>query len=298
MECQLSSRQFEGDARNFFQNLLEDENFTDVTIACDDDKQFRTHKVIIGSCSPLLKKIIINNPHRNPLIYFNDVGHKELEILLKFMYTGEAKVAKEDLDVLLEAARKLQITGLDNLNPDQTTSNMNIDLVEVENESIFDENQLDRLVDDGDLSEKFIKMEEDNENGDEKEADQDDTMPDSSNDKVNTNCSEIDEEITEHDKLRKYACDVCDYKATTSSNLSSHKRYKHENVMEKKDRYANGKYSCDECDYKATQKGNLKVHQKLKHEGVKFPCNFCNHTAGTTGNLTAHIKRRHTSKLV
>ena len=63
MECQLLSRQFEGDARNFFQNLLEDENFTDVTIACDDDKQFRTHKVIIASCSPLLKKIIINNPH-------------------------------------------------------------------------------------------------------------------------------------------------------------------------------------------------------------------------------------------
>ena len=298
MECQLLSRQFEGDARNFFQNLLEDENFTDVTIACDDDKQFRTHKVIIASCSPLLKKIIINNPHKNPLIYFNDVGHKEMEVLLKFIYTGEAKVANEDLDVLLEAARKLQITGLANLTPGQTTPNVNIDLVEVENDSLLDENQSDRLGVNGDLQEKMIKIEEENEDCSEKERDPDETMSDECNviDKVNTKSSEINEEIQSPDKSRKYPCDVCDYKSTTSSNLSSHKRFRHGNVIRKQDRYVNGKYSCHECEYKATQKGNLKVHQKLKHEGVKFPCNFCNHTSGTTGNLTAHIKRRHTTK--
>ena len=64
----------------------------------------------------------------------------------------------------------------------------NIDLVEVENESLLDENQSDRLGVNGDLQEKLIKIEEENEDCSEKERDPDETMSDECNviDKVNT----------------------------------------------------------------------------------------------------------------
>merc|ERR1719369_1207486 len=48
------------------------------------------------------------------MIYFLDVKEEQMEILIKFIYTGEARFAQEDLDALLEVADKLQIKGLAN----------------------------------------------------------------------------------------------------------------------------------------------------------------------------------------
>ena len=272
MEYQISHSQFEYEAKNLFQNLFEDENFTDVTIVCGDGKQFRAHKVILSSCSLLFRNILINNPHQNPLLYFHDIGDKAMEALVKFIYTGETKVAQESLDDLLETAKKLQINGLSNHEIVLKEKYVLNEHIGKESESIHHENMLNIQGQVGVQNKQLIKKE-------------DETM-------------KQDEYTTESDKSnRKYPCDSCQYKSTTSSNLRTHQRLKHGNVfLTKPEKHTTGKYSCDKCDYKATQSGNVRVHQRMKHEGIKFPCSLCSHESGSAGNLMSHVKRRHTGK--
>ena len=45
-----------------FKDLYEAEKHSDVTIVCDDQTQFKVHKIFLNACSPVLKKIIDNNP--------------------------------------------------------------------------------------------------------------------------------------------------------------------------------------------------------------------------------------------
>ena len=49
-------------------SLWKNENFLDVTIACDDD-QIDAHKVILSASSPFFQNILNRNPHSHPLLY-------------------------------------------------------------------------------------------------------------------------------------------------------------------------------------------------------------------------------------
>merc|ERR1712133_92055 len=84
--------------------IFEDTNFTDVTLVCGEGRKFKAHKVILSSCSSMFSNILINNPHPNPLVYFYDIKEEQMEILVKFIYTGETSVAQDDLDALLDVA--------------------------------------------------------------------------------------------------------------------------------------------------------------------------------------------------
>jgi len=63
-------------------------------------------KFFIAACSPLLTSTIQLSP--NPgVIYLNKISIKNLNIILDFMYKGEAYVASEDLKEFLAATDKL-----------------------------------------------------------------------------------------------------------------------------------------------------------------------------------------------
>ena len=49
-----------------FRCLFKDENFTDVTLICRDQRQIKGHKVILSSGSQFFKKILLENPHPSP----------------------------------------------------------------------------------------------------------------------------------------------------------------------------------------------------------------------------------------
>ena len=53
-------------APNTFKELWGDQDFADVTLATADDRQIKAHKVIISSCSPFFRNILVKNPHANP----------------------------------------------------------------------------------------------------------------------------------------------------------------------------------------------------------------------------------------
>ncbi|XP_042211330.1 uncharacterized protein LOC121858769 [Homarus americanus] len=94
-----------------FDQLYEQEAFTDVTLACDG-RTFAAHKVILSACSPYFQALFLGNPCKHPIIFMRDVRAGDLEALLSFMYRGEINVHQHDLSSFLKTAECLQIKGL------------------------------------------------------------------------------------------------------------------------------------------------------------------------------------------
>ena len=53
------------------------------------------------------------------------------------------------------------------------------------------------------------------------------------------------------------------------------------------------KYACDQCDYQATTQGNLRVHIQSKHEGIKYACDQCDQQFTKQRSLNTHIQSKH-----
>ena len=88
-----------------FQRLYEDTAFTDVTVACEDNKKIEAHKVILNMCSTLFSNILKDNPNPHPLIYLQGVTIDNLILLKKFMYNGKATVLKQQLDSFMKLSK-------------------------------------------------------------------------------------------------------------------------------------------------------------------------------------------------
>lgn len=106
---------FERSIGKAFQELREGKELFDVTLACKDGK-LEAHKVILSSCSPVLKDIIKDNV---PLIYIKDVKIPQLQAVLDFMYQGKVDVDEKELEAFLALAKEWQVKGL---NPDELPS--------------------------------------------------------------------------------------------------------------------------------------------------------------------------------
>lgn len=94
-----------------FGKLLKDKNFSDVTLACGDGNQMEAHKVVLAASSPFFQNLLGRNPHPHPMVYMRGVKSENLEAILDFLYSGEAKVLHENLEAFLILAEELQMKG-------------------------------------------------------------------------------------------------------------------------------------------------------------------------------------------
>ena len=103
---------FEDNIITSFQKLRNINDFSDVTLACEDGKQLEAHKVVLASSSPFFMELLQKNKHPHPLVYMMSVKYEDLEAIIDFMYTGETNVSKENLDCFLSVAEDLKLKGL------------------------------------------------------------------------------------------------------------------------------------------------------------------------------------------
>ena len=87
-------------------------DFSDVTLACDDDEQIEAHKVILAGSSPFFKNILTKNVHPHPFIFLRGLKYSELNSLINFIYYGEVSIAADELDKFLSIAEEFQLKGL------------------------------------------------------------------------------------------------------------------------------------------------------------------------------------------
>ena len=100
----LQWNDFKDNVTSAFGNLRDDNNFADVTLACEDGKQVEAHKVILASSSPFFQNILRRNKHIHPLIYMRGVKSDDLQAIVDFLYCGETNVYQETLDSFLAIA--------------------------------------------------------------------------------------------------------------------------------------------------------------------------------------------------
>ena len=119
----LRLNSFGTDIETTWQQLQNEGNFLDVTLACDD-KQIQAHKIVISSISPVLGNILKLNSNPHPFIYLRGVQYKDLVNLVNFMYQGEVSVEEEDLETVNEFITSIDqniLTREENVNDlDQT----------------------------------------------------------------------------------------------------------------------------------------------------------------------------------
>jgi len=118
----LKWNDFEANISGAFRELRGDEDFFDVTLACEDD-QVEAHKLILSACSPFFRTILRRNRHEHPLLYLKGVKYGDLVAILNFMYNGEVNVAQEELNTFLSVAEDLKIKGLTQNDSDNLKNN-------------------------------------------------------------------------------------------------------------------------------------------------------------------------------
>ena len=253
----LSRNDFESSSSHAIKLLKLDTNFLDVTLACEDGKQFKAHKVVLSSFSSVFQSILKQNSHNNPLIYLTEVRHIHLQKILDFIYLGETVINKEEFEDFMRIAEKLKIDGL--VRKHQSAVAPIIEkLPEMETRGVFERPDKE-IFDDHEVL--IEPKQEGEENGNEHEHGI------SREENFSQSLSELSEVEVQNELLEKH-------------NTSERSR---------------SKFPCDDCQYSATTKQNLKTHVLAKHLGVKFPCKYCNFHGSTKGNTYIHMKNMHTA---
>ena len=121
----LQWNEFQNIVIGAFEDLRNDGDLTDVTLACEDGKQIETHKIVLAATSPFFLDILRRNKHPHPLIYMKGVKSENLVAMVEFFYRGEANVSQENLDDFLALADEMRLKGLSKLDESQENTRPN-----------------------------------------------------------------------------------------------------------------------------------------------------------------------------
>lgn len=119
------------DHRSSFASMMEalclTEEMVDCTISAGT-KSFSAHRMVLSTCSPYFRSLFSSVPrYHHPIVFLKDVDVAVVELLLRYMYSGQVSVAENQLSPLVTAAKSLSIKGLLDVNvpdsPDKSSSN-------------------------------------------------------------------------------------------------------------------------------------------------------------------------------
>ena len=100
---------FQQNVKSSFKELREDREFADVTLVCQDGKEFEVHKNILAFSSPLFMDILRTRKHPHPLLYLSGVTSDILVSVLDFIYCGEVTLQQEELENFIKTGEELKV---------------------------------------------------------------------------------------------------------------------------------------------------------------------------------------------
>ena len=98
--------------RDMLHTMRKFDEFTDVTLICDDQREIHAHKVVLSACSPVLKAILQRKDYGIPIVYLKGIKFPEMESILQFMYLGQTTVEQQRITSFLDVAKNLEIKEL------------------------------------------------------------------------------------------------------------------------------------------------------------------------------------------
>ena len=120
----LKWNDFQDIIRKSFGELRSNNDFTDVTLACED-QSIKAHKVILSACSPFFKRLLKTYSHPQPLMFLRGVKAKDLIALVDFIYLGAASIDLEQLESFLALAEEFELKGFAESSEESVTEHIN-----------------------------------------------------------------------------------------------------------------------------------------------------------------------------
>ena len=296
-----------------FENLYEDELFTDVTLACEGNKKLKAHKVILIACSNLLKEILQDNQHPHPLIYLQGLDFENLILLKKFMYLGKAMIEQENIQTFVNVSTNFLNTETEkipHLVPKtskfthyDTDGIIDTSLVRPENlvKSALTENSV--------ATEGAVNVEEYP-----KESYQKKILNPINFDAISTPYS-LATSVPINEKLpiqfiarMKQSCLSCEYKTFDLDKLKDHSDKMHlaqicpkcgislEGKLQQHLKQKHTTYSCKECSFTTEVRGQYHLHKKSHITDSLLRCDQCEYTSYFPRSVKRHGEIHNTSK--
>ena len=238
-----------------FEKLRDDNDFTDVTLACED-QSVKAHKVILSASSPFFHKLLKYHPHPQPLVYMRGVKAEDLIAMIDFIYLGEASIVQEQLERFLAFAEELELKGISN-GRGETAVEYRTTVSDLKGECLNNKNQrrttenMEKITFENLFKIKNVKSEKSTfegrvEWGKEKEK----------------QTATIDPET----------------KAKVASMI---------------ERRAEGLFACTECQYTSKISCHMKEHVEKHIEGLEYPCKSCGKVLKTSLSWRSHRRNHH-----
>ena len=248
-------------ASNTVRNLYSDQDFTDVTIACEGEKQVKAHKVILSASSSFLHNILVENPHEHPLLCLTGVRFDQLQKLVEFIYLGEVNIPEDEVTSFLDLGRELEVCGIIDQNQPVSTERFGETNTEESEDPLSD--NVPQISVDAKAVEEFLI-----ENIKEESIDYFEVP-----------------KVLKKEKL--FQCNKCDFTSVHYASVRKHKISKHDGI----------KYHCDKCVKSFSDSSTLLRHKKSIHDGVVYRCELCQKTFSDGSALTRHKKAKHSSEI-
>ena len=267
-----------------FAELRTDTDFTDVTLACED-QSIKVHKVVLSACSPFFKKLFKTHSHPQSLIYMKGMKANSLTAIIDFLYLGEANVFQEELDSFLALAEELQLEGFEGNSEEtfQEHQTETFNCTEKRTNESQQQNRPERRISD-------VKCE--------KDANSEENVPKHLTDtfdhtetgaEVNRKQSlperripDVDVKLENEETIRIYQ-----QKPKLNSVIKPSTMEKIESMIEKR---VDG-YYCINCGHTSKKRDHVKEHVEKHIEGLEYPCNSCNKIMRSSNTLRCHKRR-------
>ena len=112
--------EFQKNVETSFGEVKFTQDFADVTLV-GEDYEVEAHRLVLSSGSNFFQKLLKKTRHPHPLLYLKGTLKTNIEAILSFLYTGEAKVDQDSLEQFIMTAKELKIKGV--LDEEQSMQN-------------------------------------------------------------------------------------------------------------------------------------------------------------------------------
>ena len=107
----LSWDNFQSHTNDLISDLYSSSQFADVTLICDDQTQFKAHRVVLSASSSVFRNIL-KSSDGSPFIYLRGIAKEEIEAIMQFIYLGEATFDQERMNEFLNVAKDLDLKDI------------------------------------------------------------------------------------------------------------------------------------------------------------------------------------------